>query len=214
MTERGDHPDFTPAQRIALRRLGVTDAQVQCLCNILPELRFPTQPGAAHNDVRRILAEVDKHARALSRNLATLAAGIDAAHAQAHEALRPHLWNLPRMKDETGHTVADWLCWRLDATANAAQMASADIPRGKAARHRTANPRAIEIVAEALVAGWLQDHPPGRVWEFPSEFAVSDNETSTFRQVIRIVFAAAGARNADPLRAIRTRNMTMPRWER
>lgn len=215
-------PNFTADQRRELRRLGVSDQQVEELRAAALSIKLALYPAAARNDVLALLNRVEATSQELIRALTSLAQGIDSAHATASALVEEQYWSVDRFEDD-GPTAAHHLIPRLTALANAAKSGKTTLP-SRPVRHRVGDWRPIKAIKSALLHGWVKAHgpfaysvaegedvgdmiahakrhPPAE--PYPKRFDASSSPNSTFRRIVGICYAMAGARNPDPERAIK-----------
>jgi hypothetical protein len=193
---------FTAHQRRELARLDVTTEQEGRLQRILPAIAFFTTQGPKLADVRAHLMQVRKDAHAAAQALRTLLEGRDDTREegririfQAIEALHPERCEV----DPT--QVSVWArynhrepeAWRmleaLQALEAVAKNAVARMPKSQT--RPIAHPYPVSLIKAAMT---VPDAPA---------FRVSASPGTPFRDVVATCYAAAGAANTDPLRAIR-----------
>lgn len=214
--------NFTAAQRRELRRLGVCDQQMEALRFATVTIKRVLYPAAAHNDVAALLDRIADASRELGLKLHSLAAQIDSAHATAFCLVETGYWQGDRLGDE-GPSAAYHLIPRLAALSSAAVAGKESLPEGPA-RSRTADWQPIKKIDSALLHGWVKAHGPfvrssgdpesvavalaeihaqAPAKPYPKEFRPSSSADSVFRRIVGICYAAAGAVNNDPERAIK-----------
>lgn len=214
---------FSQEDRQRLQELGVSDHQIFRLQQALPFVRvFANKNSYAPNaEIAEILLDIQKHANGLSKRLTALITRPSAAHGAAHGLIEERYWVGERWEDE-GPTSSHHLLPRLKALEGAAEAASASLPPGRPSRRKTADPRPIRHIDEALRQGWLRDQgsrvrssrgdeslvemledaratiplPP-----YPKTFCPSTATSRAFREIVGICYQSVGG-TADPRAAI------------
>jgi hypothetical protein len=206
-------PDFSIEHKEELSRLGVTPAQIVQLRRALLTVRSVIAQQPRRGDVREIL----RNTASLSASLAKCLGGSpsnEKAHIAAAGLIASAYWKDTRVR-HTGATVALYLIPLLESLGDAARSGISALPRGPV-RHKTADPKAIEAISNALVYGWSQHNsvewtnigaskdpdPSFRPKPFPKKFRPNWSSSSTFARIVSTCFAAVGG-NEQPERAIK-----------
>lgn len=208
-------PDFSDDDRARLKELGVGDEQITRLRYVIPIVEMIANPAnyAPKADVMSILDEISNLSGKLSKKLEALVVPKrDAAHGVAYGLVEEGYWQGDRWAD-SGPSVAAHLVPRLQALRNSAVAAKARLPQGPS-RRRTADPRAVRHIHEALRQGWRDAqrraperseeaarHVSTRLQPYPKGLVPSKAENSPFREIVGLCYRKVGA-TADPRAAI------------
>lgn len=191
-------PRFSDDQRTRLRRLGLREEQIEALDATLLGVRtILTMVGtqAAVVDVRSELTKLD---------------GALLAARKAVERMQSTTKNSALHEAQTRIAVAGYeregslgaLGRAYDAVAEAHALVGAaivELPK-KPTRHRTADPRPVRMIHDALARGWAAAYRGTSMPGLPRKQVPA---RSVFREVVGNCYQAAGAANTDPERAIR-----------
>lgn len=203
-------PDFTDEQRIELRGLGLCTEQIEQLRIAMAGNRLWLDRPPAKNDVKELLADVEKLSRKLVRGLKAIAVQRDKVHGAAHNLLEVSYWK--ERPEDDGATAARHILPRLEALAVAAREAVRALPQGQTRAYAFLQP--IADIDRALTEGWRKTHGTSvRTSEselnvplpelFPKRLRPSWSSTSKFRKVCDICYAMACVEGANPERAIK-----------
>jgi len=210
----GIWPEFSESQMNELRGLGVVDGQLRELRKALLTVRSVILRRPANAEVREILGTTAKLSASLAKCLSGSPSRVNASITAA-SLIAQEYWCNPRV-DHPGPTVAHHLVPLLEALADAAKVGIRALPI-KPIRHKSADPRAVEEIANALVYGWPKAiavewtslgeirNPSARqlkIDPFPKKFRPNWSPSSAFAKIVGICFAAVGG-NEDPERAIK-----------
>ena len=195
---------FNEAQRNELARLGCTPQQAERLQRILPAIAYYSEAGPALADVRATLAQLGKDAHKATSTLRSL---LDAPEhelardearlrlLEALAAMHPDRCEVNPQRVSTFHRYDSRLDEARRLLAALADVAAA----ADHARERMRGAPQTRAVAHrypaALIDAALSVDGP--------QVAPSASAGSPFREIAAVCYAAAGATNADPVRAIR-----------
>lgn len=186
----------------SLKKLGVEAEQRTRLEPALRVIRLYLEPSPKLGEVRQHLIEVADTARAASRALQALLSAPDSEGARSEAKARLRQASL-RIDDEgLMHEPLDQMSSTLRELLKVAKAAINKTPTEQT--RQQAHPYPIAYIDHALRIGF------NVIWKTipiaerkPNPFAPSARKGSPFRDVVAVCYAAAGAPNADPLRAIR-----------
>lgn len=212
-------PNFSTENRARLKALGVVDAQIEQLrYACLTVSLFVSRP-AARNDVAGLLDDLGKLADKLLRKAEAIERKATAAHALAHALLEQGYWSA--CPDDRGGTSFHCVAPRLTALRDAARAGKQQLPRSPS-RPRSANPRPVRAISDALLYGWTKEYGSNvysvryeggeeiRTYRngpqrkpYPAALGASAADGSAFRAIVGICYETVGG-NPDPLAAIRS----------
>ena len=191
-------PTFTEEQKEPLSRLGLFDQQIKAVESVLPTVQALLGQAAPLTDVREPIESLGKALASASLAIAHLCPAYNNTSAKQEARLRLQLADFHLNRNMNGETL-DTAAQSLATTAKVVERALQHLPRDQR-RHR-ANPLPIATIERALLESCdLKLHTGKR---FPPFLKPSASEASPFREIIEICYAAAGAKNSNPERAIK-----------
>jgi hypothetical protein len=210
-------PSFDKNARNELRRLGVTQEQLLRLEPGLRIIKVYTDPIATLAEVRRPLGDLSKSVQRTAQLLDSIltAPRHDKARTEAVGRLQNALFEVnpdrfiprpsnPILPSEPLDDIFGGIRAALIELRQSADMATEQIPRSQS--RSVAHSYPIRYIDTALLQGSIATHKASGLSpkDWPEYlFNPSASDASNFRQIVSICYEAAGAANADPLRAIR-----------
>lgn len=182
---------FNAVQRTTLARLGCTSEQVARLQSILPGIAFHCEGPPRMADARKYLADAATKAHEAASAWRALldAPEYEFARGEARERLLLALAGQRSIRYHEREDEARRLLAAINALASAADHARERMPTAQTRKVAPWYPLA--LIDAALSA----DDPTVQP---------SASETSKFREIVGVCYAAASVENENPLRAIRT----------
>lgn len=193
---------FDADQVRALKRLGVEEEQRIRLVPALRVIRLCSETAPKLSEVRQHLEDLASNVRDAARSLQMLLAAPEAEAARFEAMHRLRQASLRIDGDGLVGEPLDQMGAALRDLVEVAEKAIRSTPAGQTRPQAHIYP--IQYIDDALRIGFDITWKSVPVEERrPNPFAPSARNGSPFREVVAICYAAAGAPNSDPLRAIR-----------
>jgi hypothetical protein len=198
MTQR---PRFSTDQIARLRRLNLREEQIAALCEMLISIRTiltivgtQARVGDVRDELTRLHDAFVGSRKSVERmrgpiGLSALLEARARLEVAEYERAEP-----PGSLDRAYDAISEALAL-VDA-------AISELPK-KPTRHRTADPRPVQMIANALAQGWAASHLGKEMPPLPCEHLPRADDRSAFSQAVGICYEAAGNNNANPERAIK-----------
>jgi hypothetical protein len=189
------HLVFGREQRNRLKHLGLVDAQIHKLENILPLCRAWLSKPATLLDVREKLADIAKPVRQAKKAMDALAKSSSLA---SREAFNRILLAVDPM--QPGEYATSMAVEKLNWVFQTVEGALKSLPTTQR-RNNDANPVPIQLIERALLDGFCEHYSPGGQ-AMPPYMLRTSRKMVPFPEIVAICYEAIG-RCGDPDRAIR-----------